>query len=166
MSNVYLHPTKENDFNDYYEVRSDPSDIYWNGYTKAPDRDTFFVGFLKRTSDARFSEPEDRRNYLVKMIVSDKTVGFLQIIRKVDRIEIGYSILQKYQRKGYASEALMLGKELTKNYGLPLSLNIRDDNIASQKVAKKNGFVATNIYQEIVYPIAGRIKLRRYILGE
>lgn len=164
MERIYLHPTTEKDFEDYYRVRCDPTDVYWNGFTSKPEYESFKVGFMKRTGYARFSEPEDRRNYLIKTIGDDITLGFVQLIMRADCVYLGYSILQLFQGNGYATEALRLGIKLACSYSNQICLNIRDDNIASQRVAQKCGFVPTEKYIEREYPTAGIVRLRKYIL--
>jgi len=161
---VFLKPTTTEDFEEYYQVRSDPTDIYWNGYTSKPERESFQLGFLKRTASARFENPGDRRNYLIQTVEDNTTVGFLQLIMRENAVEIGYSVSQPYQRKGYASAALNMGIELAKEFRFPIKVSIRDDNIASQKVALRNGFLPTENYEERKYPVVGRIKLRDYLL--
>lgn len=163
MERIFLHPTSKDDFEEYYLVRSDPTDVYWNGFSSPPEKESFKLSFYKRTADAPFEKPEDRRNYLIKLNDTYETIGFVQLIRKNDCVEIGYSVSVPYQGKGYAKEALNLGIELAKEFSLPLVVQIRDDNIASQKVATKNGFVKTDIFVKKKYPKAGIVKLRKYI---
>lgn len=159
---IYLKATNESDFEEYYKVRSDSTDIYWNGYIKAPEKDCFRELFKRRTAFSRFEQPEDRRNYLIKKCNTGDTVGFVQLIRRKQTIEIGYSVLKEYQGKGYATEALYQGVKLARKYKLPVIVTIRDDNLASQCVAKKNGFIRTDTFIEREYPEVGVIKLRQY----
>lgn len=159
---IYLKATNESDFEEYYRVRSDPTDIYWNGYTTAPEKDCFRELFKERTAFSRFEKPEDRRNYLIKKCITEDTIGFVQLIRRKDAIEIGYSVLKDYQGMGYATEALYQGVKYARQYKLPIIVMIRDDNFASQCVAKKNGFIGTDSFVEKEYPEIGVIKLRKY----
>lgn len=159
---IYLKATNESDFEEYYRVRSDLTDIYWNGYTKAPEKDCFREIFKGRTAFSRFEQPEDRRNYLIKKCITGETIGFVQLIRRKEAIEIGYSVLKDYQGMGYATEALYQGVKYACKYELPIIVMIRDDNLASQCVAKKNGFIRTDSFIEREYPEVGVIKLRKY----
>lgn len=165
MDEVYLFPTTERDFDDYYAVRSDPTDVYWNGFTSPPEKESFRQGFLNRTADARFSEPEDRRNYLIKTKDDNLTVGFIQLIRREGYIDLGYSVLQSFQGRGYATLALMQGINLALQFSDTICLRIRDDNYASQRVAAKCGFIPTEKYICRTYPVVGNVKLRKYILS-
>lgn len=166
---ISLKPTTESDFEDYYMIRSSPGDIYWNGYETKPDKEQFRIGFLKRLGDAKFEEVEDRRNYLIQL-KNDKleciSIGFVQLIKRNDGIDIGYTIIEDYQGNGYATEALNLGVELAKRINNSIYVQIRDDNIASQKVAQKCGFIKTNEYEIHYYPEVGSIPLRKYRLSK
>ena len=84
------------------------------------------------------------------------------MIWREDGIEIGYSITEQYQRLGYATQALQQAIPLARKYSCNIMLRIRDDNIASQRVASKCGFSRTEKYIEKEYPVAGKVKLRVY----
>ena len=166
MCGLYLAPTTEKDFEDYYMVRSDPGDVYWNGYSSPPEKESFRKGFIKRTSEASFEKPEDRRNYLIKETDTNATIGFAQLIRREDAIEIGVSIISAYQGKGYGTKAMSLAVSLAKEYGMPVITHIREDNIASQKMCLNNGYKKTNEFFEKDCYNAGEIKLFKYILEQ
>ena len=163
---LYLKPTTAEDYDDYYIIRCSQGDVYWNGYLSAPDKESFRKLFLERLGDAKFELPEDRRLYLicVRMENNDNSVGFLQLIKRKDGIDISYTVTEAYQKHGYATEALRLGIRLAKQFGDCIYVQIRDDNIASQHVARKCNFVRTEEYTEHEYPMAGRVKLRKYRL--
>ena len=164
---IILKPASESDFEDYYMIRSCPGDVYWNGYESKPNKEQFRDSFLKRLGNARFEENEDRRNYIIKLVEKSTggvSIGFVQLIKREDGIDIGYTVIEKYQRCGYATEALKLGVELAKVLDNRIYVQIRDDNIASQGVAKKCGFIKTDEYVIREYPKAGRIVFRKYRL--
>ena len=163
MNNIELIEATEKDYDEYYRIRSSPSDIYWNGYNDKPDYSSFRRIFLNRIFPAPFERDQDRRIYLIKY---DKKVyvGFVQLIRHVDCIEVGYSIIEEYQNLGYATEALQNMIPIALRYCSKIIVRIRDDNGASQRVAIKNGFIRTNTYVEQAYPIVGYVKLRTYVL--
>lgn len=100
--------------------------------------------------------------------ISDKddvdNIGFVQLINRSDCIDIGFTVTEEYQGKGYATQALRLGIEIAKKMDHRIYVQIRDDNIASQCVAKKCGFVETDEYEKNEYPDVGIIKLRKHRL--
>ncbi len=52
--------------------------------------------------------------------------------------------------------------DIIKNNNSNIILNIRDDNIASQKIALKSGFERSNKYINKNYPHVGVVKFREY----
>ena len=162
---LWLKPTTADDYEEYYRIRCSPADIFWNGYSSQPDKVSFRTVFLKRLGNAPFENTEDRRLYLIK-IEDGVSVGFLQLIKRKDGIDIGYSVIEEYQRHGYATRALIAGIELAHELDNRIYVQIRDDNIASQGVAMKCGFVRTEEYTFRFYPQVGEVKLRKYRLIE
>ena len=76
----------------------------------------------------------------------------MQTVDGIDELEIGYSILPKFWRMGYATEAARKCKAHAQSYRLAHSLIsiIHVDNIPSQKVAMNNGMHLdkTTIYNQ------------------
>ena len=164
MLDISLKPAQIEDYDDYYAVRSCPGDVYWNGYKDKPNKDDFFELFQKRLGNTRLEKPEDRRIYLVRLhdAGDERSIGFIQLIKRTDGIDISYTIMEKWQRHGYASWALKLGVVQAKQLSDHIYVQIRDDNEASQKVALKCGFVRTDETVVKDYPFAGKVKLRKY----
>ena len=81
-------------------------------------------------------------------------------------MEIGYSIKENFQGNGYGTKALALGIELAHEHGENIIVRIRDDNIASQRVAINNGFERTDEYVFQNIPNVGKVKLRTYRLPD
>ncbi len=163
---IILKPTTAEDYNAYYKIRCSKADIYWNGYTNKPDKKSFRKIYLQRLGNAPFNETESRRLYLIQLTDQNliENVGFLQLIRRDDGIDIGYTVVEEYQRHGYATKALKLGIEMAKQFSDEIYVQIRDDNIASQGVASKCGFVKTDEVKLIDYPSIGKVALRKYRL--
>lgn len=163
---IVLKGTTIDDYDEYYKIRCSPADIYWQGFVEKPDIKTFKELFINRLSTCPFINPEDRRIYLIQIPNKDKkqNIGFVQLIKREDGVEIGYTVIEQYQNNGYATEALELGIQIAKRESSNIFLNIREDNVASQKVAKKCNFIPTSEIQICKKPI-GIIKLRKYVLN-
>ena len=163
-NDIELIETNKELFDEYYAIRSDRTDVYWNGYTAPPDKNSFMELYLSRLSSAPFNDPEDRRLYLVKLCGVGYIIGFVQLIKREDSVEIGYSIKENFQGNGYGTKALALGIKLAHEHGEDIIVRIRDDNIASQKVAINNNFARTEVYVFQSIPSIGEVKLRTYRL--
>lgn len=76
---------------------------------------------------------------------SDELIGMcgllIQTVDDLEELEIGYSILPKYWKNGYATEAAIKCKEFAIEHQLRNSIIsiIHIDNVPSQKVALNNG---------------------------
>ena len=165
---VFLRGTTLEDFEDYYKIRCSPSDVYWNGYSSIPEKESFRTIFMSRLSTASFQEPEDRRLYLICIDdeSSEDAVGFVQLIFRQNAVELGYSVMDGYQGKGIATKALSLAVKIAETHNERIIVRIRDDNFASQKVALRNGFIPTDSVRIKYYPGHGEEILREYMLSK
>jgi len=76
---------------------------------------------------------------------SDQLVGqcgvLVQMVERIERFEIGYSVLPEFWGRGYASEAALKCKNYAFEHSFADSLisTVHVDNIRSEKVALRNG---------------------------
>lgn len=164
MPEIILKPTVADDYDEYYKIRCSPGDIYWNGYESEPDKEQFRALFLSRLGNSRFERAEDRRLFLIRLSDPGINVGFLQLIKRTDGIDISYTVTEQFRGNGYAAEALLLGTQLARMTDKRVYVQIRDDNTASRRVAVKCGFIMTDEYEVRDYPGAGKVLLRKYRL--
>lgn len=91
------------------------------------------------------------------IILADKEkVGTLEIYKanlKHKRGSIGFCLKKEYWRKGIASKACELGLEkIKKEFGLhTVEATTHPDNIGSQKVLEKNGFIKIGLMKDYYY---------------
>lgn len=156
---------KSSDFADYLQIKNSLEDIYWMGFDKAPDSEKLKEIYLNRIHSPKLSENNDKVIYMIQYNngKDEINVGYIQVTLCKCEIELGYSVLKKYQNLGIATEALRQIIELYVKENMTIFANIRDDNIASQKCVEKLNFIKTNYYEKINYPIVGEVFLRRYV---
>ncbi len=129
------------DFNDWLPFHQDPrSSQYWNGLPKDPTiacKEQFNRVF------ERYDQNLGGMNALI-LKTTNEFIGLsgllVQTVDDIQELEIGYSILPKHWKKGYATEAAKKCKEYAFYNKLTDSLIsiIHIDNIPSQKVAINN----------------------------
>ena len=119
--------------------------------------------FSERLAPKTLIEVGDKVIYMAKDANGD-TVGFAMLSLTEDGIEIGISLLQRYQGLGYGTEII---SEITSlaigEYEQTLFARIRDDNTASQRIFLKNGFKRTEQFEMREYPEVGYVPFRKYI---
>ena len=162
MSRIRLVGASINDFEDYYRIRCEPSDIYWMGHNSAPDYKMIYGVFSERLGPKCLSSIGDKVIYMVKDENND-SVGFAMLSLTDSGIEIGISLLEKCQGKGLGTEIIALLLPIAGEYHLPIFASIRDDNVASQRIFQKNSFRRTDLFEMKTYPEVGLMAFRRYI---
>ena len=163
MSRIKIVGASIDDFEDYYQIRCEPSDIYWMGHTSPPDYQMIRGVFSERLAPKTLTEEGDKVIFMAKD-ANDDSVGFAMLSLTNDGIEIGISLLQKFQGLGYGTEIISEIVSLTTGkYEHALYARIRDDNTASQRIFMKNGFIRTEQFEIKKYPKAGCVPFRKYI---
>lgn len=133
---------KPSDFEDWLPFYHNPlSTLYWDGLAQDPEtacREYFDKIFY------RYDHKLGGMNALIHKI-SKEFIGqcglLVQEVDGIKEVEIGYSILPKYWRQAYATEAAKkcMDFAFAKRLADSLISIIHVDNIPSQKVALTNG---------------------------
>lgn len=132
------------DFEVWLPFHQDPrSSQYWEGLSQDP------IIACEEQFD-RFFERYEKGLGGMNALIHKSTNEFIgicgllvQTVDDVQELEIGYAILPKHWKNGYATEGAVKCKEYAKVNDLTDSLIsiIHVDNIPSQKVAQNNGMV-------------------------
>ena len=136
---LVLRRFRPEDAADCFDFLSDPKDCYMDCCKPFDTMDEEYQQQMKL-----FQERDTQ--YMIVLREENRVIGTVNLFpdesRAVDAKEIGYSISSKYQRKGYAYEALSALINLLQNE-LNLELlvaGVLEENIASIKLLEKLGF--------------------------
>lgn len=163
--NINIKIARDIDFDEYYMLRCDEKDVYWRGYNSIPDYETLRICYMQRIEGKPFSEIGDKRIYLIRM--DKEVIGFVQLSIMNDGIELGYSVASKWQGKHIATKAIALAVDEAMGVSENIYVEIRDNNIASKKVALNNNFVASGNIKVASRTVANVRTYRRYdYIGE
>ncbi len=140
---MVLRTAKIEDFNFYYDLKCEPSSIYWSGFSNAPDKNSLRNHFLRLIN----GEILNRDFY----IAEDKgvPVGYLQLTHNTDtEVEIGYGVSERFRGNGYGAFLIGEAKRLVAEMTVLVNLigYVRDDNYSSKRCFEKNGFVRRERY--------------------
>ena len=129
-----LELAMSSDFDDYLCLKSEPSNIYWSGFSSAPEREKLKQHFLAALNN------KTRDVYLLKE--SEKVIGYLYIdyLLEGNTAELAYGISEFQAGRGLAK--LMIGFALEK---IPSDIDIQiawiaESNIPSIKTIEALGF--------------------------
>ena len=62
---ITIQEAEEKDFEDYYKIRCEKTDIYWMGFEAAPEYNGLKKCFMKRIKGTSFKENGDKRIYMI-----------------------------------------------------------------------------------------------------
>lgn len=137
------------DFDFFYEIKCEETNIFWTGHLEKPEKDNLFSFFESAIKDAM--NYNSRKIYIVEDDMNK--IGYLYIIPSNESFELSSAISHKYQKKGYGKKAIMLGLEEGKKMGFKRMVSsIREDNIASLKAYTACGVVVTDEYRNVYIP--------------
>lgn len=162
MLKIKLTGASIGDFEDYYKIRCEASDIFWMGHTSPPNYQMIYGVFSERLGTNQLSKIGDKVIYMAKED-NNVTVGFVMLSLTSSGIEIGISLFQKYQSLGLGTKIIAEALPMSLSYNHTVYARIRDDNTASQKIFIKNGFNRTEEFEMKEYPTVGNVAFRKYI---
>jgi len=163
MSYITISRADICDFESYYKHKCESEDIYWNGFTGAPNKDNLYKAFIGRIVDLQVCA--GKTIYTLKL--EETYIGYIQFTMSEQEVEIGIGIAKDFQGNGNGRKAISLAvSEIEKCFPEKrIFARIRDDNEKSQKCFAKSGFAKTGICsEELFYPHEKPIILRKYIL--
>jgi [ribosomal protein S5]-alanine N-acetyltransferase len=150
---LMLREIKDEDIEMLFSLRSDPEVMKYVDKPLAKTQEDVMPLFSQMREDVK-------NNKGISWIIALKEnhemighIGFWRIDKENHRGEIGYMLRKKYFGKGLATEAIkavvLHGFNNIKFHSV--EANINPDNIASQKVLEKTGFIREAFFKENYY---------------
>lgn len=149
------------DFDKFYELKADDSNIYWTGWINKPDYDnlkTFYTDIVNNQDNLK-----KRKIYLA--YDNNEVIGYIYIdYVNDDTFHLSPAIHSKFQGRGYGKELIKLGIQEGLRLGYKnMEAYIREDNLASQKCFMYNNALKTDIYEnKYIENLNKEIKMIRY----
>ncbi|NPA38136.1 MAG: GNAT family N-acetyltransferase [Chlorobi bacterium] len=131
-------PAVIENFDDYYEIRSEKKNLFWTGYDAPPDYERFFEWYKKRLADNK------RDLYLV--YCDNVCSGSLNIDYYEDHAMIGYSVKEAFEGQGLGTYIVKCAIDIIKKREELKYIGawINEKNKGSIKVITKNNFYKTD----------------------
>lgn len=127
---------KENKYVNLYRLEGTDEFLILNMINYDPELRKTFGGEENTKSRIRCSE--------FSALIRDKetTVGFVMILRSnhTNKYEVDLGILEQYRKKGYATKAMELLKNVILYNDLNIEIQTKKDNVGANKSVIKNGF--------------------------
>lgn len=138
---------QESDFDSWIDLFRDPTAGGFLGMADLSDPEDQCERWFE-ISKNRYENDRGGMNVLIDK-TSNEMVGqcglLIQDVDGIDELEVGYSILPKYRKKGYATEAARKCRDhgFENNFADSIISIIHIDNISSEEVARRNGMTKT-----------------------
>lgn len=151
---VSIRLATREDFDFFYELKSEDFNIFWTGGAAKPEKENLRKFF--DTAVDRAGEKDTRKIYIVENEEEEK-VGHLYILPNGETYELACAVLSTFGRRGYAKRAIKLGLEEGRRLGFQRMVSsIREDNIASMKAYTACGIQVLDEYKKVFIPKLGK----------
>lgn len=139
------------DFEDFYRIKCDKENIAWGGFTKAPERESFYDWYVQQLASDR------RWIYLVYEENDCCAFFYIDKIGNETYEATSSGVLSNYTGKGIGTYALAMQVSEIKQHNNSRGVFswISDKNIASYKRYEKLGFVRTDEFEIRNLPLLG-----------
>lgn len=137
----------ENDYDDFFTMKSDYNNIAWGGFVQKPDYINFKIWYLKQ-----IDLKSKRKIFIAKK--EGESVGYFSLEEIEENIlEISIGVLTASTGLGIGT--YMISSALTLAENKRIIAWIAEDNIASIKSFKKNSFIKSDDRQLRNLPLLG-----------
>ena len=157
-----LRKARMDDFIYFYEIKSEEDNLFWCGYINKP-----IVGNLLSFWNKYIQDNNERTIFMI--IVNNKPCGYVYVdYKSQNKVELSIGVSIKCSGKGIATKAIKeIVLKMQKHRISEIFAYIREDNIKSERVFAKSGFVKTSLYNKVKLENSlDEIKLFKWIYKE
>jgi RimJ/RimL family protein N-acetyltransferase len=123
------------DFEFFYDIKCEDDNLFWCGYVTKPDKKRLWA-FWKQN----IAENSLRDIYIA--VVNNQSVGYAYVdYHSESEIELSLGVSSRVSGKGYGTGLILSLLEKYKDKYKYITAFVREDNIRSQRVFDKAGFV-------------------------
>ncbi|NFG23118.1 GNAT family N-acetyltransferase [Clostridium botulinum] len=146
---LFFKRCNEEDFEDFFILRSDDENMYWTGHYEKPNKTTLKKWYLIQL------KRNDRLLFIVRSDESNEPVGYLYLDivgTNKNIIETGHGVNSKYKGNGLGTEIIKFAIDYSRSeltFIDEVDGWILEDNIGSIKNVLKNGYSETDERKEI-----------------
>lgn len=138
------------DFEDFYRIKCDKENIAWGGFTKAPERESFYTWYVQQLAS-------DRR-WIYLVYEGNDCCAFFYLDKIGDETYEATSsgVLSNYTGKGIGTYCVQKRIDIMASLGGKVLFSwIAEDNVSSYKRFEKLGFFKSNEFEIRNLPLLG-----------
>lgn len=148
ISSVHLEKARIDDFGFYLRLKSEPTAVYWSGFSSPPEQKVLFDFWEKYVAD------NDERQLLI-LCNGNTPLGYVQAVFDEEWIGLSMGISEQYRSKGYGKKIIASAIEYYDCCN-DFFCFIRCDNNASKKCFMANGFIKSESGYDLFFPLDNR----------
>lgn len=163
---VSIRLAASEDFEFFYQLKCEPSNIFWTGFDKPPEKEhlrKWFTDMISRQADKL-----SRKIYMIldDDTISPQTVGYMYLDPvTADICETSIAVSEQFWGRHYAQIAWSLVEKDAKQMGFrQIVAFIREDNAASIKMHTACGAVMTDGFEMAYIPqLQKEVKMVKFV---
>lgn len=134
-ADVTLRLAEQSDFEKFFALKSEQTNIYWSGYSAPPDRNDLHNWFIKNLSGSGHRE-------ILLGCIDDRVCGYLYLDAGSEAFDISIGVSEDFRSMGIASKMLERARQYVRQEKECQRINawIYDDNAASIRAFERAGF--------------------------
>jgi RimJ/RimL family protein N-acetyltransferase len=162
---IHLLLATMEDFDFFYEIKSNPKNMFWTGHKIPPNRKQLFNFFQKQLLIQ--NEFSKRKIFIIKLGENNNiSAGYLYLDPVNEKTaSVSVAILDKYVGMGIAKNSIGKLCDIASDIGFEcITADIREDNIPSKEMFNSAGFRQTDKSTiKLIQSIGKEVRMVQYV---